>query len=58
MHTIFFGNTVELTAADRECQVPGGFWPAMAVYDALCLRFLRVIVYDADGNIVRSYNNI
>jgi hypothetical protein len=58
MYNIFFGMSQTLTADARECQVPGGFFPACAVFDALCAKFLRVDMYDEAGKLVRSYNNI
>lgn len=58
MFSIFFSNDaiVDATVA-RQCQCTD-YYDALAVFDALCLRFLVVELYDADGNKVHAYNNL
>lgn len=58
MHTIFFGMSKVLTSEDRECATPDGFHAALAIFDALCARFVRVDLYGPDGALLRYYDNI
>ena len=58
MYSIFFDNAViqDATVA-RQCQATD-YYDALAVFDAMCRRFLVVELYDADGIKLRAYNNI
>lgn len=58
MFSLFFANTkiVDATAA-RQCQCTD-YYDALAVFDALCAKFLVVELYDAEGKQIRAYNNL
>ncbi len=63
MYDVYFANYDFKDATHiRMCQVPyeegNGFYAACAVWDALCLKFLVVRMYDPQGNLVREYNNL
>jgi hypothetical protein len=55
MFEVWFGMS-PITGDDRMCQVPG-YGAALNVYDALCAKYVCVILYDEAGQIVRSYDN-
>ena len=58
MFSIFFSNTKIVDAtATRQCQC-ADYYDALAVFDALCTKFLVVELYDAEGKRVREYNNL
>ena len=58
MFSLFFSNAkiVDATAV-RQCQC-ADVQDALAVFDALCRRFLVVELYDAEGKQVRTYSNL
>lgn len=45
------------TGDSRMAQCPD-FFSALAVYDALCAKFVCVRLYGADGAILRIYDNV
>jgi hypothetical protein len=56
-YIIFFGNSKVLDGSDKECSCYGEM-TCFAVFDALCMKFLRVTAYkESDGSIFRDYNN-
>ena len=57
MYTIYFGNANTFDAIrDRFCVV---YCEAsmFACFDALCMKFLHVTVWNSKGDTVRDYNN-
>lgn len=58
MFSLFFSNAAIIDATStRQCQCTD-YYDALAVFDALCRRFLVVELYDAAGKRVREYNNL
>ena len=58
MYYIFFGNAAITDATTaRECQ-SSDYFAALAVFDALCHKFLVVELYGEDGQKLRAHNNI
>ena len=58
MFSIFFSDAAIVDATStRQCQCTD-VHDALAVWDALCCRFLVVELYDAEGKQVRAYNNL
>ena len=58
MFSCFFSNAKIVDATStRQCQCTD-YYDALAVFDALCRRFLVVELYDAEGKQVRAYNNL
>lgn len=56
--SLFFSNAAIVDATSvRQCQC-ADLHDALAVWDALCRRFLVVKLYDADGKQVRAYSNL
>ena len=58
MFSLFFSNAAIVDATStRQCQCTD-VCDALAVFDALCRRFMVVELYDAEGKQVRAYNNL
>ena len=58
MYSIFFSNAA-ITDTTTACQCQSSdYFDALAVFDALCNKFLVVELYGADGQKLLAYDNI
>lgn len=55
---IYFSNTKTEHNQDTRRYTAYDLHDAFAIYDALCIKFLHVTMYDSNGKQVRKYCNI
>lgn len=55
---IYFSNSKTEHNQDTRMCTAYDFYEAYAVYDALCVKFLHVTMYDSNGKLNRRYCNI
>ena len=55
---IYFSNVVDEHCQDTRMCTAYELFTAFAVYDALCVKFLHVTMYDSNGKTLRKYCNI